>query len=87
MILQYSVGKTIVSKIWDSRTRINELLTETDNQDITVVYNNLNKGSRNHLRAFVAQIENRGGSYSPPYISQTEFNAIVSSDQEKGQVN
>lgn len=66
---------------------LNELLAETDNQDIIVVYNNLNKGSRNHLRAFVAQIENRGGSYSPQYISQTEFNAIISSEQERGQTN
>jgi hypothetical protein len=28
-------------------------LSGIDNQDITVVYNNLNLGSRNHLRSFV----------------------------------
>ena len=59
---------------------------ETDNSDIIKVYNNLQKGSRNHLRAFFDQIENNGGSYSPQYLSQEEFNSIISSEQEKGQV-
>ena len=63
---------------------LNELLTETDNADIIATYNNLNKGSRNHLRAFMGQIENNNGSYSPQYISQSEFDDIISSAQERG---
>ena len=39
-----------------------DLLNKTDNPDIILVYNNLNKGSRNHLRAFIAQIESLGAS-------------------------
>ena len=66
---------------------LNELSAKTDNADIITTYNNLNKGSRNHLRAYIGQIKNNGGSYSPQYISQAEFNAIISSAQEKGQVN
>ena len=65
---------------------LNELLAETDNVDIIVTYNNLSKGSRNHLRAFYNQIENNDGSYSPQFISQAEFDDIVSSEQERGQV-
>jgi len=65
---------------------INELSAETDNADIIATYNNLNKGSRNHLRAFMGQIENNNGLYSPQYISQTEFDNIISSAQEKGRV-
>ena len=64
---------------------LNELSAETDNADIIATYNNLNKGSRNHLRAFMGQIENNNGSYSPQYISQAEFENIISSPQEKGQ--
>ncbi len=63
---------------------LNELLTKTDKADIITTYNNLNKGSRNHLRAYIKQITNNGGSYSPQYISQTEFDNIISSAQERG---
>ena len=65
---------------------LNELSAKTDNSDIIITYNNLNKGSRNHLRAFMRQINNNEGSYSPQYISQSEFDDIISSAQEKGPV-
>lgn len=65
---------------------LNELLAKTDNADIITTYNNLNKGSRNHLRAYIRLVENNNGSYSPQYISQAEFDDIVSSEQEKGRV-
>ena len=75
------VGATIEDlDIYD----LGELLAETDNSDITTVYNNLQKGSRNHLRAFVDQIENNGDTYSPQYISQEQFDSIISAAQEKG---
>ena len=77
------VGATIEDlDIYD----LTELLLETDNSDIITVYNNLQKGSRNHLRAFISQIDSNGGSYSPQYISEEEFNSIISTEQEKGQV-
>ena len=65
---------------------LNELSAKTNNADIIITYNNLNKGSRNHLRAFMRQINNNDGSYSPQYISQSEFDDIISSAQEKGPV-
>jgi hypothetical protein len=48
-----------------------------DNSDIVLIYNNLLKGSRNHLRSFNKQITLIGGYYTPIYISQTEYNSIV----------
>lgn len=54
--------------------------------DIITTYNNLNKGSRNHLRAYIRLVENNNGSYSPRYISQAEFDNIISSAQERGRV-
>ena len=55
-----------------------------DNADIALVYDNLKRGSRNHLRAFYQQIVSNGGSYTPVYLSADEFNAIINSDIERG---
>ncbi len=57
---------------------------KTDNQDIKVVYGNLERGSRNHLRAFSRQIEKNGGNYKAQYLTQEEIDLILSSAQEKG---
>lgn len=57
---------------------------KTDNQDIKIVYNNLERGSRNHLRAFSKQIDRNGGNYIAQYLTQEEINLILSSPQEKG---
>lgn len=59
-------------------------LGETDNTDITRVYQNLERGSRNHMRAFVKSLASNGASYTPQYISQAEFDAIVASGTERG---
>jgi hypothetical protein len=63
---------------------LDELLAKTSNQDLKYVYENLNLGSRNHLRAFYPQVINNNGEYSPQYISQEEFDTILSSDKEYG---
>ena len=56
----------------------------TDKQDIITVYENLKKGSRNHLRSFVNNLERAGISYSPQKLSSDEYYAIVGSDIERG---
>jgi hypothetical protein len=63
---------------------LEEHLVTIDNQDITCVFNNLMRGSRNHLRSFYANIQFSGGTYTPQYISQEEFDAIVSTPHEIG---
>jgi hypothetical protein len=55
-----------------------------DNTDILMVYDNLLRGSRNHLRAYMKVLTQQGGSYVPQYISQAEFDAIVQSAVETG---
>ncbi len=57
------------------------------NDDIKIVYQNLMKGSRNHLRAFVRDIDREGGTYTPQFISKEEFEKIISSDWERGPVD
>lgn len=56
----------------------------TDNDDITLVYENLMKGSRNHLRSYYDQLLNKGFTYVPTVLSQDEFDAIVNSPHEMG---
>ncbi len=63
---------------------LENLMNQTDKQDILVTYSNLQRGSRNHMRAFVKNINSRGGTYAPQYIPKNEFNIIVSSLQERG---
>jgi hypothetical protein len=63
---------------------LQDYLAATDNEDIQLVYENLMKGSRNHLRSFVATLARQGVDYSPRYLSQVEYDAIVSSSIERG---
>jgi hypothetical protein len=63
---------------------LTDYLSEASNENIIMVFENLQKGSRNHLRAFNRQLVNLGVTYTPVYISQEEFDLIVSSPNEKG---
>jgi hypothetical protein len=67
--------------ILDLETR----LTQTDNQDIALVYDNLASGSRNHLRAFVSTLERQTGeAYQPQYMDQASYDALISTGVERG---
>lgn len=77
----FRVGATIEDlDIYD----LLECLQETDNDDITNVYLNLVRGSRNHLRAFVGLLELQGESYEALYLTQEEVDEIVDSPWETG---
>jgi len=76
------VGATIEDlDIVDLQTRI----AQTERSDIQLVYENLMKGSRNHLRAFTSTLSRQTGeAYEPQYLAQAEYEAIVNSDVERG---
>ena len=59
-------------------------ISKTDNEDIKLVYENLMKGSRNHMRSFVRMLERYGANYSPQYISKEEYEQIINSQMERG---
>lgn len=61
-------------------------MSETNKTDINTVYANLQKGSRNHMRAFIKQINRQGAMYAPQYISEEAYNSIISSSQERGRM-
>lgn len=63
---------------------LNSQLLFIDNADIILVYESLLKGSRNHLRAFTSRLTDLGFNYVPVYISQENYDAIVSSPVETG---
>lgn len=64
---------------------LQQRLAQSDNADIELVFANLTRGSRNHLRAFVRTLEQQTGeSYQPQYLDQALYNDIIRSDMERG---
>lgn len=64
---------------------LQEALIETGASDIQRVYENLLKGSENHLRAFTSTLlRQTGETYQPQYLSQAAYEAIVNGDNARG---
>jgi hypothetical protein len=66
---------------------LEDYYSQADNSDIRTVYQNLMKGSRNHLRAFVRHLSRYGVEYEAQFISQNELEEILSSPMERGLVD
>jgi hypothetical protein len=82
LISAFTVGATIEDlDINDLHTHIT---TDIDNQDILFVFGNLERGSRNHMRAFNRQLKAKGVTYTPQFISQEYFDQIISESNETG---
>tara|TARA_Y100000310_G_scaffold298681_1_gene332841 strand:- start:20665 stop:21303 length:639 start_codon:yes stop_codon:yes gene_type:complete len=54
-----------------------ELEQTVDNRDIQLVFENLMKGSKNHLRSFVKNLDNLGVAYVPQFLSEEDYQAIM----------
>jgi len=68
------VGATIEDlDIYD----LEEYLNQTSNVDITELFSSLACWSRNHMRSFVSELNLYSETYTPQFISQTEFDAII----------
>jgi len=77
-----SVGAEIEEiDILDLRKYMTEVV---ENDDIIFVYDNLLRGSRNHLRAFTKTLANLDGNYVPQHLTREDYDEIISSEQEKG---
>lgn len=78
-------GLTVGATIEDLDIRdLERMIADTSRPDLIKVYENLMKGSRNHLRSFTAQLEAQGVTYVPQFIDQAAFEAIVDSAPERG---
>ena len=77
------VGGTIEEvDILDLEEAIN--VTDPDHEDLIATYENLLCGSRNHLRAFVGQIEMYSGeAYVPFMMSEDQVAEIINSPMEQ----
>ncbi len=61
-------------------------LENVDNQDVTMVFNNLMRGSENHLRAFTSLLSVYGYTpYEAQFLSPEEIDEILSSPPTRGQ--
>jgi hypothetical protein len=57
---------------------LDEWFKRTDNEDVKAVFENLRRGSENHLRAFTRLLLNRYGvTYTPQVLSEEEYRSIV----------
>lgn len=63
---------------------LEEYLDQTDNEDIKLVYQNLIRGSRNHLRSFVRTMTRQGQDYEPQRLGKTNYEEIINSENERG---
>ena len=56
---------------------LEEYMAQTDKEDILLVYANLLRGSENHLRAFVNNLERQRVEYTPQYLSEEGYRSIM----------
>ena len=74
-----TIGATIEDlDIYD----LQRLLEEANNEEVKVLYQNLMKGSRNHMRSFIGQLEREGTSYKASYISDEYLERIMKINRE-----
>jgi len=62
---------------------LQDYIDQTSNETLKSVFKNLKCGSRNHLRSFVSGIENGGNTYSPQFLTQEAYDAIIAGNQEQ----
>ncbi len=64
---------------------LDEAIARTTHADILQVYQRLEAGSENHLRAFIRVLERQTGeAYQPQYLEPAAYKAIVNSSSSQG---
>jgi len=66
---------------------LNQAIKATNNRDINTVWQNLNRGSRNHMRAFYGLLKAQKILYPGIILSQATILAIVNSAKETAPVD
>ncbi len=65
---------------------LNVALLFSDNRDFDLIWQNLSKGSRNHMRAFHGNLQANGITYAPFFLDLATFTTIVTTPMERGVV-
>ena len=64
---------------------LEEYIADTDAADVVRVYENLLRGSRNHLRAFVRTLEQQAGeTYEPQHMSEASYGEVIAEQVQTG---
>lgn len=63
---------------------LNEAISQSDNEDIKLIFGNLTAGSHNHLRAFSARLGGLGESYEAQFISPAQLETILATGPGRG---
>lgn len=64
---------------------LQQRITQTTRTDIEEVYENLTKGSENHLRAFTSNLlRHVGEEYQPQYLDPKEYDEIINAPVQRG---
>lgn len=58
---------------------LDQAISETDEPSLIQVYESLKCGSKNHMRTFESLASDAGIIYTPEFISQAEYDAIINS--------
>jgi hypothetical protein len=65
-------------------TDLRQAIEQSEDEAIRRVLGNLQRATRNHLRAFAGALKAHDARYEAKYLSQTEFDAIAASSHERG---
>ncbi len=63
---------------------LQKLLAANPDSLITGVYQNLLRGSGNHIRAFTGQLENRDAKYTPTVLNENVYAEILAGTHQRG---
>lgn len=61
---------------------LQHILDHSHYDDVNLIVENMNAGSRNHMRSFFGALDKRGETYEAEYIDQGELEDIVASPME-----
>lgn len=61
---------------------LDDALLVSDNRDLDLIWQNLAKGSRNHMRAFYGNLVAVGILYTPVFLDPAAFDAIITTPRE-----
>lgn len=62
---------------------LNQMINRTQDPSVLAMYDALQCGSRNHLRAFTSQLSMRGVTYQPQFLDRAEYDAILAGSHER----
>jgi len=60
---------------------LEKAIAATDNEDLKIVYRNLQRGTQNHMEAFLRQLSAAGETYTAQYMDPVMLDSMVSSYQ------